>query len=299
MEISHVIRGCEWLPSAPMHVFLYECFGWQHPQFAHLPLILKPEGNGKLSKRDGDVGGFPVFPLPWSDPKDPSKSTVGFKGDGYLPEALINILAFLGWNPGTNKEFYTLDELIQDFSLEKVNKAGARFNPPKAKWFNGQHIKNTPTEKLFDSFKDDLTKRGITLDDKVIFKILDSNKGKVNFIKDLYNEISFMFVKPIDFDQKALKKFNSNSVVFLNNLVVDFKGLNSWVSTDIQKTFENFVNGSGINFCDIAPQLRLVLTGRSNGSSLFDIMEIIGKDETINRIVNNSLPVVDNIEVVA
>lgn len=293
MKISHVIRGEEWLPSAPLHVFLYECFGWTPPIFAHLPLIMKPEGNGKLSKRDGDMGGFPVFPLRWTDPNgNDAKNSTGYKDQGYTPEALINLLAFLGWNPGTNKEVYTLDELIQDFTLERVNKSGARFNPMKAKWFNGQHLKNTDSRLLFDDFKSDLEKRGIHQDDKFILKVLDDNKGKVNFVKDIYDEVKYLFQKPIDFDQKALKKWNSESPFIIGGLVEHFKKLSNWDSKNIQDTFEEYVRNVNIGFGDIAPQLRLLLMGKANGPSLFDIMEMIGKEDTLNRLTDYKLPIV-------
>lgn len=291
MKITHVIRGEEWLPSAPLHVFLYQCFGWDHPEFAHLPLIMKPEGNGKLSKRDGDMGGFPVFPLKWTDPKgDISKNSTGFKDQGYLPSAVINLLSFLGWNPGTDKEVYTLDELIQDFSLERVNKSGARFNPAKAKWFNGQHLKNTDSNVLLDDFKADLENRGIHKGDDFLLKVLDANKGKVNFIKNLYNEVKYLFEKPVDFDSKVLKKWTPESQILIHGLAEQFKGLHNWFSSDIQRTFEDYVNSNGIKFGDIAPQLRLCLTGKSQGPSLFDIMEMIGKDETLDRLLNSNLP---------
>jgi len=292
MKITHVIRGEEWLPSAPLHVFLYQSFGWNSPEFAHLPLIMKPEGNGKLSKRDGDMGGFPVFPLKWTDPKgDKTKNSTGYKDQGYLPSALLNILAFLGWNPGTNKEVYTLDELIEDFSLERVNKAGARFNPNKAKWFNGQHLKITDNKLLLDDFKKILEDKGIHKDDNFILKVLDDNKGKVNFIKDLYDEVNYLFQPPTDFDQKALKKWTQEAAILIDGLSKEFEKLNKWYSKYIQNTFEQYVKDSKIRFNDIAPSLRLLLTGKANGPSLFDIMEMIGKDETISRLLNDKLPV--------
>lgn len=291
MKITHVIRGEEWLPSAPLHVFLYQCFGWDHPEFAHLPLIMKPEGNGKLSKRDGDMGGFPVFPLKWTDPKgDASKNSTGFKDQGYLPSAVINLLAFLGWNPGTDKEVYTLDELINDFSLERVNKSGARFNPAKAKWFNGQHLKNTDSMLLLNDLKTDLENRGIHKGDDFLLKVLDANKGKVNFIKDLYDEVKYLFEKPVDFDSKVMKKWTPESELLVKGLAEQFKGLHNWFSADIQRTFEDYVNGNGIKFGDIAPQLRLCLTGKAQGPSLFDIMEMIGKNDTLDRLLNSNLP---------
>jgi len=288
MEITQVIRGGEWLPSAPMHVFLYSCFGWDAPVFTHLPLILKPAGmgNGKLSKRDGDIGGFSVFPLPWVDPTDPSKSTIGFKGEGYTPAGMINMLAFLGWNPGTTKEVYTLDELINDFSLDKVGKTGAKYNPTKARWFNNQHLKLTDTSLLVDDFKNDLISRNIVLDDKTIYTIVNENKNKVDFIKDLFNEVNFFFERPTVFDAKVLKKWKDTTNDTLLKLASNFTSLTDWNSVSIQKVFENFVNDSKLGFSDVAPFLRLVLTGKGSGQSMFDIMQIIGKDETLERIYN-------------
>lgn len=282
MKITHVIRGEEWLPSAPLHVYLYECFGWDAPIFAHLPLILGP--SGKLSKRDGDKYGFPVFPLDWNDPKNDGKVSSGYKQSGYLPEAVINLLAFIGWNPGTDKEFYTLDELIEDFDLKRIGKSGGKFNPVKAAWFNSQHLKNTDTSKLVDEFKEELDKRNIKLSDDLIYKLVDENKGKVNFIKELYDVVKFIFEKPTDYDKKTMKKWNSESTELLTNLSEEFSKIDSWKEEIIQKTFEDFVQDNNIKFGEIAPLLRLVLTGEGYGSSLFTIIEMIGKEEVLDRL---------------
>ena len=204
MKITHVIRGEEWLPSAPLHVFLYQSFGWTSPQFAHLPLILGPNG-GKLSKRDGDKYGFSVYPISWYNSVTKSK-VLGYKDLGFLPSAVLNLLAFIGWNPGTEKEVYTLDELIKDFDLKRVNKAGGKFNPVKAAWFNGQHLKNTPTIELVDSFKDILIEKGIERDSEFIFNIVDENKGKVNFIKEMYDIVNYLFETPTEYDKKLFEK---------------------------------------------------------------------------------------------
>ena len=287
MKITHVIRGEEWLPSAPLHVYLYQCFGWDAPKFAHLPLILGPTG-GKLSKRDGDKYGFPVFPLRYVDPKDSTKITSGYKEDGYTPEAVINMLAFIGWNPGTEKEIYTMDELIKDFDIRRINKAGGKFNPVKAAWFNGQHLKNTPTEKLVDSFKEVLESKGISKDYDFIFKVVDENKGKVNFIKDLYDVVNFLFEKPNHYDEKTMKKWNGKSAELLTGLKNELEDCTIWKESNIQKSFEDFVSNNNIKFGDIAPILRLVLTGFGNGPSIFGIMEMIGKKETLNRLTDLS-----------
>ena len=282
MRITHVIRGEEWLPSAPLHVYLYDCFNWKSPQFAHLPLILGP--SGKLSKRDGDKYGFPVFPLNWVDPKDPSKTAMGYREAGYTPEAVLNLLAFIGWNPGTEKEVYTLEELIKDFDLKRINKAGAKFNPVKAAWFNSQHLKTTPTAKLIGAFKDLLAKKGIKKDDEFIFRVVEENKGKVNFIKDLYDQVSYLFEKPISYDDKTMKKWNSQSAGILTGLAKVLDNVSTWKEDDIQEAFEKYVSDNKIKFGEIAPILRLVLTGFGNGPSLFGIMEMLGQNETLDRL---------------
>lgn len=282
MKITHVIRGEEWLPSAPLHVYLYECFGWDSPEFAHLPLILGP--SGKLSKRDGDKYGFPVFPLNYVDPKDPSKTAMGYREAGYTPEAVLNLLAFIGWNPGTEKEIYTIDELIRDFDLKRINKAGAKFNPVKAAWFNNQHLKTTPTASLMKSFKNMLEKRGIKKDDAFIYRVIDENKGKVNFIKDLYDVVNYLFQKPATYDEKVMKKWNEDSGDILRGLAKELDDLLTWKEESIQTQFEKYVAENKIKFGEIAPILRLVLTGYGNGPSLFGIMEMLGKDETLNRL---------------
>ncbi len=282
MKITHVIRGEEWLPSAPLHVYLYDCFGWDAPKFAHLPLILGP--GGKLSKRDGDKYGFPVFPLQGTDPKDPSKTVSGYREFGYTPEAVINLLAFIGWNPGTEKEIYTMDELIKDFDLKRINKAGAKFNPVKAAWFNGQHLKNTPTENLMEDFKKELAKRNIKKNDAFIYRVLDENKGKVNFIKELYDAVNYLFQKPTVYDEKVMKKWNDKSEKFLINFSEIIKDVSNWKEETLQNVFEKFVNDNKIKFGDIAPLLRVVLTGNGNGPSIFGIMKMLGKEETLSRL---------------
>jgi glutamyl-tRNA synthetase len=287
MKITHVIRGEEWIPSTPLHVYLYDSFDWDKPEFAHLPLILGP--SGKLSKRDGDKYGFPVYPLQWKDPKEGTVSS-GYKSMGYTPEAVINILAFLGWNPGTEKEVYDLDDLINDFDLSRVNKAGAKFNPDKAAWFNGQHIKEKSIDELLDEFKEELKERGIHMGDDKAKKILEFNKNKVNFIKDIFDEADYLFEKPKSFDPKGLKKWSPKSAELLSELKTKLESLNNWYEQDIQDAFESFVKDNNIKFGEIAPQLRLVLSGKANGPSLFGIMELIGKEQSLDRLVNYDLP---------
>lgn len=283
MKISHVIRGEEWLPSAPLHIYLYESFGWNAPQFAHLPLILGPSG-GKLSKRDGDKYGFSVFPLKWVNPTDPTKSSSGYKEDGFTPEAVLNLLAFIGWNPGTEKEIYTMDELIKDFDLKRINKAGGKFNPVKAAWFNGQHLKNTPTIKLVDDFKDILDKMGIKRDTDFIFKIVDENKGKVNFIKELYDVVNYLFETPTVYDEKIIKKWNNKSFNILTGFKNELEDLDSWKSTKIQSLFEKYSSDNNIKFGEFLPLLKVILTGHGKVSSIFSAMEMLGKVETLRRL---------------
>lgn len=293
MKTSHVIRGEEWLPSAPLHFFLYEAFGWDTPEFAHLSLILKPSGAGKLSKRDGDALGFPVFPLKWTDPKNPDATSKGYKDSGYLPEAFINMLAFLGWNPGTEQEVMTMDELIQSFSLERCGKAGARFNIEKTKWYNGQYIRKMSDEEVFDELKKSLDERGIDLPDGTIKKMIEMNKGKVNFVSDIYEASLYLFEKPETYDKKTVeKKWTEKSPEVISNLREVLEGVHDWSGENIQRAFEKYVNENpDLNFGMVAPALRLVLTGMGNGPSLFDIMEIIGKEETLNRMTNYNIQV--------
>jgi len=286
MQISHVIRGEEWIPSTPLHIYLYDSFGWEKPLFAHLPLILGP--NGKLSKRDGDKYGFPVYPLEWTDPISKEVSS-GYKSMGYSPEAVINILAFLGWNPGTTKEIYTMDELINDFDMSRVNKAGAKFNPDKAKWFNGQHLKNQTTKEMLNSFIEELDKKKISMSVDNAVKIIEANKNKINFIKDIFTEASYLFGKPTEFAPKGLKKWKPETADMLKVLKDNLSSVSNWVEVDIQNAFEAYVNDNKIKFGNIAPQLRLVLSGKANGPSLFGIMELLGKNESLDRLINNDV----------
>ena len=284
MEITHINRGEEWLPSTPLHIYLYNCFGWDAPKFAHLPLILGPDGS-KLSKRDGIKYGFPVFVLECTDPKTFNYSS-GFRENGYTPDAVINLLAFLGWNPGTNKEVYTMDELIQDFDIKRVNKSGAKFNPDKAAWFNGQHLKNLSTNEFVDEFKKDLNSRGIKKDDNFINRVIEENKSKVNFIKDLYNVVNYLFEKPTDFDKKSTKKWNDKSHNIINGFIDNISTIDKWEEKEIQSIFEKYVEDSNIKFGQIAPLVRVLLSGKSNGPSMFGIMELLGKEETLDRLSN-------------
>jgi len=290
MKTSHVIRGEEWLPSAPLHVFLYESLGWQPPEFAHLALLLNPNGQGKLSKRMADELGFSVFPLGYPDPNNPDRMKNGYREDGYIPEAFVNFLAFLGWNPGTEQEIMSMDELIKSFSLERCGKAGARFNIDKAKWYNGQYLKQMSDDEVVAKLKPILKERGINLPDRTIEKMVEMNKGKANFINDIYEASLYLFEPPKEYDMKTVKKkWNPKSPGMIEGLKVALEPLSDWTSENIQKVFEEYVNANGLNFGDISPSLRLVLTGMGYGPSLFDIMEMIGKEGTMDRLTNYKL----------
>jgi len=287
MKTSHVIRGEEWLPSAPLHVFLYESFGWKAPAFAHLALLLNPNGQGKLSKRMGDELGFSVFPLGYPDPNDPTKMKKGYKEQGYIPQAFVNFLAFLGWNPGTEQEIMTMDELIKSFSLERCGRAGARFNIDKAKWYNGQYLKQLPDDEVVAQLKPILKERGIDLPDRTIEKMVEMNKGKANFISDIYEASLYLFEPPTKYDEKTVKnKWNDKSPAIIAGIKEALSIVQDWTSENIQKAFEDYVKDAGLNFNEVGPPLRLVLTGMGFGPSLFDIMEIIGKEGTMNRLTN-------------
>jgi glutamyl-tRNA synthetase len=290
MKISHVIRGEEWLPSAPLHVYLYESLGWESPEFAHLPLILKPVGNGKLSKRDGDKYGFPVFPIEWENSKDKTKS-MGYREEGYLPDAVVNILAFLGWNPGTEKEVYTMDDLIKDFSLKKVQKAGAKFNMEKAKWFNNEHIKKMDNDTLSKLLKSYLEEKGIILDDDKLKKVVELGKGRAKFIKDIYDNAIYLFKQPEITDRKTLrKKWKDDTPEILLKLKEKFEEVKDWNRDTIKKNFEEFVSENDYNFGAVMPPLRLIITGMGFGSDIFEILELIGQEETVKRL-NSSMDV--------
>ena len=286
MEITHVIRGEEWLPSAPLHVLLYRSFGWEDsmPAFAHLPLLLKPEGNGKLSKRDGDRLGFPVFPMQWTDPKSKEISS-GYKESGYFPEAFINMLALLGWNPGTEQEIFSMEELIQAFSIERINKAGAKFDPEKAKWFNQQYLRKKDTKILADAFNDILIEKNIKADINKVETIINLVKERINFVKDIWDEVSFFFYRPESIDEQAIKKrCKENTPEILEKLAVFIGQITNWESSAINKDIHHFMDVNGLNPGQLMVPLRLSLVGLLKGPEIFDIMHLIGKDECVERI---------------
>lgn len=286
MEITHVIRGEEWLPSLALHQLLYNAFGWEAPKFAHLPLILKPSGNGKLSKRDGDKFGFPVFPMQWKDPETGDVSR-GYKEDGYFPEALINFLALLGWNPGTEKELFSIDELISNFDLSRVNKSGARFDPEKIKWFNHQYLQKQKNTVLADSFMPILSEKGIKPAPEGLEKIIGLVKDRATFVKDFWPLSHYFFEAPKTLDPKAVEKhWKPGTSEILNRLVQFLETLTSFTAIETETKVKEWIASESLGFGQVMPPLRLALVGEMKGPHVFDIMEILGKEETVKRIHN-------------
>ncbi len=284
MEISHVIRGSEWVNSTPSHILLYKFLSWEMPIFAHMPLILKPNGKGKLSKRDGDKGGFPVFPLEWINPETKEVSS-GYRESGYLPKAFINMMAFLGWNPGTTQEIFTEEELINVFSLERIGKSGARFDPEKARWFNHQYLQNMKDVEIAVEFNALLTEKGIKSNLAYITKIVSLLKERADFIKDLWELSGYFFVKPIEFDTKVIKKrWKENIPSDLQNIISVLNGLDSFSSEKIETAVKDHIQSNNLNMGQVMNCLRLCLVGSASGPHLFDIMSLLGKAETIERI---------------
>ena len=286
MRITHVIRGEEWLPSAPLHVWLYRKLGWEKsmPQFAHLPLLLKPEGNGKLSKRDGDRLGFPVFPLEWNDPTSGEKSS-GYREGGYLPEALINFLALLGWNPGTDQELFTLDELVQAFSFERCSKSGAKFDIEKAKWYNHQYILKMPNHELAERFLPTLQEKGITVSTEKVARIVGLVKERIHFENELWEQSSFFFEAPTAYDEKTVRKrWKEETPLQMQQLIEVYETMDNF-SADYQETvIKKWINDNGLNMGGIMNALRLAIVGEPKGPGIFMITELIGKRETIRRL---------------
>ena len=285
MEISHVIRGEEWLPSLPLHVLLYKALGWNDsmPQFAHLPLLLKPAGNGKLSKRDGDKMGFPVFPLFWTSPE--GETAHGYREDGYFPEAFVNLLALLGWNPGTEQEMLSMDELIQQFSFEHVNKAGARFDPVKAKWFNHQYLVQKSNAELAKLYLPILNEKGFEAEPATVEKIVNLMKERVNFVHEIWEKSSFFFEEPASYDGAAVQKFwKADTAVIMNEVADVLETINPFEAHEIEEGLLAFINEKSYGTGKVMNALRLVLIGTSNGPGVADICEILGKAATIRRI---------------
>ena len=283
MEISHVIRGEEWLPSLALHYQLYHAFGWETPEFAHLPLILKPTGKGKLSKRDGDKLGFPVFPLQWTDPKTNDVSR-GYKEDGYFPEAMVNFLAFLGWNPGTEQEIFNLGELIEAFDLKKVNKSGARFDPDKIKWFNHHYMQEQDNDVLAKTFKSQNSQLD-EMDINYISMVIGLIKERATFVSDFWNLSHFFFTAPTSYDEKASKKaFKEGTKELMSKLVEIINNVEDFSVETLQTDIKGWITSNEIGFGKVMMPLRLALVGALQGPDVFDIMFMIGKAETVNRI---------------
>lgn len=284
MDISHVIRGEEWLPSLPLHYLLYRSLGWSdtQPQFAHLPLLLKPTGKGKLSKRDGDKMGFPVFPLRWESPT--GEVSRGYREDGYFSDAFINMLALLGWNPGTDQEIFSMEELIAAFSLERVGKSGARFDPEKAKWFNSHYLRERTNEELGAMFLPILKEKGV---DACIFlatKVAALIKERATFVSDFWDLSSFLFVAPTHYDPKVVDKFwKGDNPARLAELAELLDGIGDFTSENMEKTVHEWIATKGYPMGQVMNTLRLALVGESKGPGVFDICEIIGKSESLRR----------------
>ncbi len=286
MEISHVIRGEEWLPSAPLHVLLYRAFGWEDtmPRFAHLPLLLKPDGKGKLSKRDGDRLGFPVFPLEWHDPKTGEVSN-GFREQGYFPEAVINFLALLGWNPGTEQELFTLEELVEQFDISKCNKSGARFDYQKGIWFNHEYILKKTDEEIADLFAPIVAGNGIDEPMERITKVVSMMKDRVSFVKELWPLCSFFFIPPTEYDEKTVRKrWKADSPQVMTELAALLESLDDFSLENQEHAVMAWIEEKGYKLGDVMNAFRLALVGIGKGPGMFDISAFLGKEETLSRL---------------
>ncbi|ESU30040.1 gltX protein [Flavobacterium limnosediminis JC2902] len=283
METSHVIRGEEWLPSMPLHELLYKAFGWEAPQFAHLPLILKPVGNGKLSKRDGDKLGFPVFPLDWNDPISGEKSS-GYREKGFFPEAVVNFLSLLGWNDGTDQELFSLEELVAKFDLNRVHKAGAKFDPEKNKWFNQHYLKLQSDASLAEAFMPILSEKGIVTDMEYVTKVVALVKERATFVTDLYELSDFFFVAPTAYDEKASKNWKEETPGLMQELISVLENIGDFTSVNIETIVKDWMTKNEIGMGKVMQPFRLSLVGALKGPHLFDIVEMIRKDETIKRL---------------
>jgi glutamyl-tRNA synthetase len=283
MEISHVIRGEEWLPSMALHILLYKAFGWKAPEFAHLPLILKPTGKGKLSKRDGDKLGFPVFPIAYNN-EQTNEVARGYKEDGYFPETVLNFLALLGWNPGTEQEIFSLQELVEAFDLKRVNKSGARFDPDKTKWFNQQYLQTKSNEVLANSFTEILAEKSVSTTTNVE-KVVGLIKERATFVGDFWGLSAFFFQAPQEYDAKASKKqWKPETGQLMKKLCLVLDSVNDFSSSNIETVVKEWLTENELGFGKVMPPFRLALVGAMSGPHLFDITEVIGKEETIKRI---------------
>ncbi|MBP6759137.1 MAG: glutamate--tRNA ligase, partial [Flavobacterium sp.] len=279
---SHVIRGEEWLPSMPLHVLLYRAFGWEAPEFAHLPLIMKPVGNGKLSKRDGDKMGFPVFPLDWKTAEGVSS---GYREKGFFPETVINFLALLGWNDGTEQEIFSLEELVQKFDLSRVHKAGAKFDPEKNKWFNHQYLIKQNDEDLAKAFAPIVAEKGIdSYEMTKLEKIVSLIKERANFVSEFWDLSDFFFVAPTSYDEKASKNWKEETPDLMQELISVLGEITDFTSVNIETIVKDWMTKNEIGMGKVMQPFRLSLVGALKGPHLFDIVELIGKEETIQRI---------------
>ena len=286
MEISHVIRGEEWLPSAPLHVLLYKAFGWEDtmPEFAHLPLLLKPDGNGKLSKRDGDRLGFPVFPLEFHNQKDGSVSS-GYREEGYYPEAVINFLALLGWHATGDQEMYTMQELIEQFSLERVSKSGAKFDYEKGKWFNHQYLQLKSNEELAEQFMPYLEAKEISSDKATVAKVIGLTKDRVNFVSELWDQVNFFFVAPTEYDEKSLKKrWKEDSPKHMTEMLALLEAHDDWSAEGLDNLIMPWIAEKEYGVGIVMNAFRICLVGAARGPHIWNITDVLGKEETLARV---------------
>lgn len=285
MEISHVIRGEEWLPSLPLHTLLYKALGWEDtmPEFAHLPLLLKPTGNGKLSKRDGDKLGFPVFPLFWKAPN--GDTATGYREEGYFAEAFVNLLALLGWNPGTEQEIFTMDELISQFSLERVTKSGSKFDPKKAEWFNHQYMVQKSNAELVEAFKPILSEKGIETSNENIERVVGMIKERANFVTDFWEQSAFFFQTPTEYDAKTVKKrWKENTPALMADVKDIIANVKDFDAANTKAAVSAYIEEKELGFGAIMNALRLAVVGAPMGPDLFEIIEIVGQKESVARI---------------
>lgn len=286
MDISHVIRGEEWLPSLPLHYLLYEAFGWTatQPAFAHLSLLLKPDGKGKLSKRDGDRLGFPVFPLAWKDPAS-GETSRGYREDGYFPEAFVNLLVLLGWNPGTEQELFGMDELVRLFSLDRVIKSGAKFNPEKAKWFNQQYLRLKSDEELARLYAPELEARGITSPENYVARVCGFIKDRTSFVKEFWEQSSYFFEAPSSYDEKAMQKYwKPETPAFMQQLYTLLSEVTDFSKENTEQLVHDWITTNSLSMGAVMNAFRLCVVGASKGPGMFDIIALIGKEETLRRI---------------
>ena len=286
MEISHVIRGEEWLPSAPLHVLLYQAFGWEDtmPEFAHLPLLLKPDGNGKLSKRDGDRLGFPVFPLEFHNQKDGSVSS-GYREEGYYPEAVINFLALLGWHATGDQEMYTMQELIEQFSLERVSKSGAKFDYEKGKWFNHQYLQLKSNEELAEQFMPYLEAKELSGDKATVAKVIGLTKDRVNFVSELWDQVNFFFVAPTEYDEKSLKKrWKEDSPKHMTEMLALLEAHDDWSAEGLDNLIMPWIAEKEYGVGIVMNAFRICLVGAARGPHIWNITDVLGKEETLARV---------------